>query len=134
MSVDWSNPFCEASCDKGESRSASEPDSASLRNWERLPCQRRRNLLPAAKQQARAVVGLPGVVEGGAFRKIDWEPGRPCKARESAQRDAGNHNRMGGLDRESDKPILATKSRNGDGAKGLYYERAAVERGGEPLV
>jgi hypothetical protein len=134
MNAGWSNPSCEASSDKGESRSASEPDSASLRYWEWSPCQRRRNLLPMVKQQANAAIGLSGVVEGGAHRKIDQEPGRPCKVRWGSQHAAGNHNRRGGLARESDKPIVAKKSRNGDGAKGLYYGRAQVERGGEPIV
>jgi hypothetical protein len=125
---------CEASSDKSESRSASEPDSASLHYWEWSPFRRWRNLLPMVKQQVRTTIGLPGVIEGGTRRKIGQEPGRPSKVRMEAQHDAGNHNCMRGLARESDKPIVVMKSRNGDGAKGLYCERAEVERGGEPLV
>ena len=125
---------CEASCDKGESRSASEPDSASLRNWEWSPFLRWRNLLPMVKQQVRASIGLPGVVEDGARREILQEPGRPYKVLMDWRGDVGNHNCIDGLVWESEKPIVVMRFRNWDGAKGLYCGRATVERGGEPLV
>src|SRR4030067_3303950 len=134
MDVIWSNPSCGAPSDEGESRSASEPDSASLHYWEWSTFRRWRNLSPMVKQQVQATIGLSGVTEGGGRRKIGQEPGRPCKVRRGVQHDAGNHNRIRGLGRESDKPIVAEKSCNRDGAKGLYYERAIVEREGEPIV
>jgi len=86
------------------------------------------------KQQAYAVVGLPGVVEDGAHGEIGQEPGRPFRVRKKERHVTGSHNCQHGPARESDKPIVAKKSRNGDGAKGLCSERALVERRGEPLV
>jgi hypothetical protein len=133
MSVIRSNPNYETSSDKDESRSASEPDSASLHQRERSTFRRWRNLQPMMKQQACAIVGLLEVKEDGAYRKIGQEPGRPCKERERAQHVTGKQNCERGLARESDKPIVA-KSGNEDRAKGLYNRRAAVERRGEPLV
>ena len=85
------------------------------------------------KQQARATIGLPGVVEDGAHGKNDQEPGRPGKMRKR-QHATGNHNRKRGLCRESDKPIVVMKRSNVRGAKGLYCKRATVKRGGEPLA
>jgi hypothetical protein len=49
------------------------------------------------------------------------------------RRNAGINNRMGVSCRESDRLIVATKSRNGDGAKGPDREHVAVNMKGEPL-
>jgi hypothetical protein len=86
------------------------------------------------KQQVQATIGLSGVIEDSAHRKIGQEPGRPCKVRKESQHDAGNHNCISDLVWESEKPILAMKRSNICGAKGLYCKRARVERGGVPLV
>jgi hypothetical protein len=125
---------CEASSDKSESCSASEPDSASLHQWEWSTIRIWRNLLPMVKQQVQAAIGLPGVIEDSAHGQSVQEPGRPCEVRDESQHDAGNHNRIGGLVWESEKPIVAMKRSNVCGAKGLYCKRARVERGGVPLV
>jgi len=71
-----SNPAGEASPGEGVSRSASEPDSASLRSVRvaRLPDWLKP--APATKQRADAVVGLSGVGGDGARRQIGrgtWE-------------------------------------------------------------
>ena len=125
---------CEASSDKSESCSASEPDSASLHKWEWSTFRRWRNLLPMVKQQAQAAIGLPGVIEDGAHREIVLGTWETLQGAEEPQHDAGNHNRIGGLVWESEKPIVAMKRGNVCGAKGLYCKRARVERGGVPLV
>jgi len=117
---------CEASNDKSESRSVSEPDSASLHKWEWSSIRIWRNLSPMVKQQVQAAIGLPGVIEDSAHRKIVREPGRPCKVRKEWQHDAGNHNCISDLVWESEKPIVAMKRSNVCGAKGLYSKRARV--------
>jgi hypothetical protein len=77
-----SNPAGEASRGEGVSRSATEPDSASLRSARvaRLPDWLKP--VPATKQRAEAVVGLSGVGGDGARRQIGrgtWET-RPSGA------------------------------------------------------
>jgi len=74
------------------------------------------------KEQAPAAVGLPGVIEDGALQKSVQEPGRPVRVDRECHRHSGNHNWMDDPGRESEKLIVAEKSRSSrDGAKGLYY-------------
>ncbi len=71
-----SNPAGEASRGEGVSRSASEPDSASLRSARVARLPKRLKPAPATKQRADAVAGLSGVGGDGARRQIGrgtWE-------------------------------------------------------------
>ena len=79
-------------------------------------------------------LGSSGVVEGGAYRKVSQEPGRPHFAPMDWQRCKGNHNLVSGIAGESEKPILVVKSRNWGGAKGLCCKRDFANKKGEPLV
>jgi hypothetical protein len=136
LSAEWGNPNCEALGDGEASRSGSEPDSASLHEkWEWSTFRIGRNLLSTVKEQVEATVGLPGVKEDGAFRESVQEPGRPVRVDRKCHRHSGNHNWMDDPARESEKLIVARKSRSSrDGAKELYCECATEGRRGEPLV
>ena len=66
--------------DEGASPNASEPDSASLHRWQWPTFQTRRSLLLVGRKRAQLLTGLPGVIEGGAFRKTrqgTWETRQP---------------------------------------------------------
>lgn len=100
------------------SPNASEPASASLRNWVWPTCQRWRSLPPAVKQRARATAGHLGVVGEGALgqsHRGTWEA-----------RHGGDHvTNVWGESitgkrpcRESERPIVAEKRGNSRGAKG----------------
>lgn len=135
MSIIKGNRYYEASCDEGASRSESEPDSVSLhKSGSGQPSLNGETYYWRCKQQAYATVGLPGMIEDGAYRKIYQEPGIADKAPMERRHHVGKHNHRDGFVRESDKPIVVMRSRNGDRAKGLCCECATVETGGEPLV
>ncbi len=123
MSVDSSNRSNEASRGKGESRSGSEPDTASLHKREWPTIQSRRSPKLAVKEQVEAAVRLPGVIEDGAYRKRVQELGRPFgESGRNGQHRAGKHNRSSGSARESERLIVVRKFRNWNGAKGPYCE------------
>ena len=122
-SVALSNRSYEASGGKGESRSESEPDTASLHKREWPTVRIRRSLEPTEKKQVSASVRLPGVIEDSAHRKIGQELGRPLKVSVRDERhNVGKHNRISDLSRESERLILVRKSCKRDGAKGPCCE------------
>jgi hypothetical protein len=79
-----------------------------------------RSLIFMRKQQANALMKLSGVEGDSAQGKIRQEPGRPGRAVETHQQAAGIHNWSLNSGRESERPIVAKKSGNADGAKGPY--------------
>ena len=71
-----SNPAVEAPQDKGVSRNASEPDSASLRIQGAVILPELVKPTPTVKQRAIAAVGFLGVVGDSGHRQINrgtWE-------------------------------------------------------------
>jgi hypothetical protein len=80
------------------------------------------------KQWAEAVAGLPGVRGGSAQGQISrgtWETrqGGGVATRGNRQREQIT---AGGSCRESERPIVARKSGNADGAKGPHWKQAEV--------
>jgi hypothetical protein len=85
------------------------------------------------KQQVFAVVGLSGVVGGGAHGQIGrgtWEA-RQGEGFPSTLH--GENITLGRSCRESDRPIVVEKRGNSRGAKGPDRRRVVVDMKGDPL-
>jgi hypothetical protein len=123
-------PDCE-----GVSLSASEPDSAPLRDISQWPPSRRLGGLTfPVKQRSNATGKLSGVIEESAHRKrnrvnretslVSVRPRSGC-----GQRVVGNHNHVRGRDEESAGQIVARKRVKARGAKMPYCKHADHKRG-----
>ena len=75
----------------------------------------------------------PGWLGTARAESLVEEPERPDRSGVLPLRDAGINNRISVSCRESDRLIVATKSRNRDGAKGPDREHVEVNMKGEPL-
>jgi hypothetical protein len=123
-------PDCE-----GASLSASEPDSASLRDFSQWPpSQRLGGLTFPVKQRSRATGELSGVIGVCAHRKrnrVNRETSlvsvRPRSG--GGQRVVGNHNHDIGQDEESAGQIVARKRVKVRGAKKPCCKHANNKRG-----
>ena len=118
---------------EGASLSASEHDSASLRNNPQWPTsQRWRSLQLSTKQRSKAVEGLGGVVDESAHRKRTRanREASPVSHRPRSgvgQRGMGKHNHAVARSEVSEGSIVARKRVKARGAKGPHCKRATIK-------